>query len=268
MDKKFETYTYSELLTEFITVIEKTETLKKDLILEMAKRKESEGIERKKISTVIIEDLKNQVSGSYVRNVLSEMGFTDQKKTSNVIKKEIEANMEKEKPQEILIGANGQTLVPEQPVRQIEPQPDDENNDITSMIQRDNEEIIDQRPAEQKEHDYSEAEEELDKITMIRDLKIENNNLTQEIRDFDKTKQQLETLLQEKTDLMRENTKLRARITELEAENGKLKQEIKALRNTPASTPAAQADPNTRFSKVSHEDYNKNKYYKMVGKGK
>lgn len=265
MEKKYESYTYSELVTEFITITEKTEIVKKDLILEMAKRKELEGVEKKKIAMIIIGDLKDLVSPTYIRNVLGN----EQKETikqPGKTKKEI-----------LAVAGGGQEMAP----------PEQENTDIinnfkengsqvitndervitnhedvaTDLITSDD--IIDQRPQEQKEAD--DVEEDIDKIHLIRELKVENNNLSQQISDLEKLRTENTQLRTTIAELESENSGLYNRIKELEEENQKLKQENRALRNpTPISQPPAEIT--SRFSSKSHDNYHKNKYYKMTGK--
>lgn len=155
MEKKYETFTYSELLVEFRTVTEKTESLKRDLILEMGKRKELEGIERKKIAKVIIPDLKDLVSESYIRNILSGVGQTDTKYNPTLQKKELrERAQEEEKKILVAAGMGSQELEPpsdetSEPKRYEPPQHNEvitnQHEDITNLI-HDDTEIIDQRP--------------------------------------------------------------------------------------------------------------------------
>lgn len=259
MDKKYETFTYSELLVEFRTVTEKTESLKRDLILEMGKRKELEGVEKKKVAAIITIDLKELVSPTYVRNILSGVGQTDPKFASSSEKKKLrEKGIEEEKKILVAAGGMGQELEPPlEPEKQLQP-----NEDITSNLIP-NDDIIDQRPQEEKIQESNDAEEELDKIHLIRELKIENNNLTQQLTEIDKLREENNKLRETITELEKENSKLFNRNKELEDENNKLKQEIRALRNAPKTTPVNDS----RFSSKSHDDYHKNKYYKIT-KGK
>ena len=254
MEKKYETFTYSELVVEFRTVTEKTESLKRDLILEMAKRKELEGIEKKKIAGVITADLKELVSGTYVRNILTTSGHTDPIKVSGKTKKEI-----------LAIAGGGQEMAP--PQEEEEPKVITNNNeDITNLIHTD-EDIIDQRPESEKIQEANDATEDIDKIHLIRQLKVENNNLTQQISDLERLLDENKKLRQTISELEKENTGLYNRVKELEEENNRLKQENRALRNPPQVEQTAAIA--SRFSKTSHDDYHKNKYYKMTaGKGK
>lgn len=255
MEKKYESYTYSELVTEFITITEKTEIVKSDLIHEMSKRKELEGIEKNKIAAIIITDLKDLVSPTYVRNILSKMGQTETVKSPGKIKKEI-----------LAVAGGGQEMAPpEQEPQQPQEEPHQvitNHEDVaTDLITSDD--IIDQRPQEQKEAD--DVEEDIDKIHLIRELKVENNNLSQQISDLEKLRTENTQLRTTIAELESENSGLYNRIKELEEENQKLKQENRALRN-PAPITQPPAEITSRFSSKSHDNYHKNKYYKMTGK--
>lgn len=259
MEKKYETFTYSELLVEFRTVTEKTESLKRDLILEMGKRKELEGIERKKIAKVIIPDLKDLVSESYIRNILSGVGQTDTKYNPTLQKKELrERAQEEEKKILVAAGMGSQELEP-----QTEPEPDrvitNQPEDITNLI-HDDTEIIDQRPESEKVQEINDAEEDIDKIHLIRQLKVENNNLVQQISDLEKLLEENKKLRETITELEKENAKLFARNEELEQENQKLKQENRALR----SPPQIEQKVPSLFSSKSHDDYLKNKRQNII----
>ncbi len=259
MEKKYETFTYSELLVEFRTVTEKTESLKRDLILEMGKRKELEGIERKKIAKVIIPDLKDLVSESYIRNILSGVGQTDTKYNPTLQKKELrERAQEEEKKILVAAGMGSQELEP-----QYEPEPDrvitNQPEDITNLI-HDDTEIIDQRPESEKVQEINDAEEDIDKIHLIRQLKVENNNLVQQISDLEKLLEENKKLRETITELEKENAKLFARNEELEQENQKLKQENRALR----SPPQIEQKVPSLFSSKSHDDYLKNKRQNII----
>lgn len=255
LEKKYETYTYSELVQEYRTVVEKTEVLKRELIVEMAKRKEIEGIEKKKIAVTIHEDLKDLISSSYIRNILSNSGFTDIAKTPGKMKKEIE------ELQPILVGADGNSL--EEPEKQVLPEPKKGEvitNDVENLLENAQEtEIIDQRPQEER---IEEETNDLDKIELLRNLKIENNNLKQELGQVDQLLKENQELRQTISELEKENNKLFNKNKELEDENNKLKQENRALRNPPKVEPTIT----DRFSKTSHADYNKQKYYKVKQK--
>jgi hypothetical protein len=257
MEKKYETFTYSELIQEFRTVTEKTEGLKRDLILEMAKRKELEGIEGKKIAGVIAADLKDLVSGTYIRNILSNE-HKDTKYDPVAAKKRIrEQAQEEEKKILVAAGMGTQELEPPQePHRVIT----NDDQDITNNLLEEPE-IIDQRPEEQKAQDYSDAEEDIDKIHMIRELKVENNNLIQQISDLEKLREENSQLRATIGELESENAKLFNRNKELEEENNKLKAENRALRNPP-QIPAA--DVSSRFSNKSHDAYHQNKYKNLI----
>jgi hypothetical protein len=256
MEKKYETFTYSELVQEFRTVTEKTEALKKDLILEMAKRKELEGIKKEKVATVISADLKDLVSATYIRNILSSSGHTDTIKHPNKIKNELK------EAQLIAVTPGGQELVPPS-----EPEPhqvitnDDPIDLIRSEIEND---IIDQRPEEQKVQETNDLDEDIDKIHVIRNLKIENNNLAQQLGELDRLKEENTRLLQDYNRIFSENTKLKKRIVDLEDHITKLKAENQLLRNAPKLEQSPI--PSSRFSTKSHDDYNKNKYYTMIKK--
>ena len=263
MEKKYETFTYSELLVEFRTVTEKTESLKRDLILEMGKRKELEGIERKKIAKVIIPDLKDLVSESYIRNILSGVGQTDTKYNPTLQKKELrERAQEEEKKILVAAGMGSQELEP-----QYEPEEPQRHNevitnqheDITNLI-HDDTEIIDQRPESEKVQEINDAEEDIDKIHLIRQLKVENNNLVQQISDLEKLLEENKKLRETITELEKENAKLFARNEELEQENQKLKQENRALR----SPPKIEQQVPSLFSSKSHDDYLKNKRQNII----
>ena len=262
MEKKYETFTYSELIVEFRTVTEKTENLKRDLILEMAKRKELEGVERKKIASVIAADLKELVSGTYIRNILG----SDQRETKfdpMADKKRIREKAIEEEKKILVTAGGGQELVPptEEPRRVIT----NEDEDITNnLIPSDD--IIDQRPESEKIQESNDAEEDIDKIHLIRDLKIENNNLQQQLTEVDRLREENSQLRQTIGELESENAKLFTRVKELEDENNKLKQENRALRNPPAQQ--AVAPVSSRFSTKSHQDYHNKKYYNMVKGGK
>lgn len=276
MDKKFETYTYSELVVEFKntvqkskaeiqTIEEKTEIIKKDLVLEMGKRKELEGIEKKKIAAVITSDLKELVSPTYIRNILSGVGQTDVSKNSATEKKRIrDKAQEEEKKILVAAGMGSQELEPQyEPELQNQPpvitnQPED-TADLHSLITNDNE-IIDQRPQEEREAETNDAEEDIDKIHLIRSLKVENNNLIQQISDLEKLVEENKALRETIAELEKENTKLFNRNKELEEENNKLKAENRALRNPP---PVAAAIP-SMFSSKTHDDYLKSKRQNII----
>lgn len=250
MEKKYETFTYSELIQEFRTVTEKTESLKRDLIVEMVKRKELEGVEKKKIAAVITADLKELVSGTYVRNILSsEQKQIKHDPTSD--KKRIREQAQEEE-QKILVaaGMGSQELEPPQEPKVIT----NDNEDINNLLHEEVE-IIDQRPETEKVEESNDAEEDIDKIHLIRELKVENNNLTQQISDLEKLREENQQLRATIGELESENAKLFNRTKELEEENNKLKQENRALRNPPKTS----AMP-SMFSKKTHDDYMKNKY--------
>jgi|SRR5690349_12276372 len=252
LEKKYETYTYSELLQEYKNVVEKTEVLKQEIIIEMAKRKELEGIEKKKIASILYEDLKEFVSQSHIRNILANTGFTDSAKASGKLKKEIEEL----KP--ILVTNNGE----QEPEKQVLPQQPEQviTNDINNLLDNEQEvEIIDQRPPEQREE---QEENDLDKIELIRDLKVQNNNLIEENKQVEQLLQENQQLRATISELEKENTRLFNKNKELEEENNKLKQENRALRNPPKVEPTII----DRFSKTKHEDYHKQKYYNVKKK--
>jgi cell division protein FtsB len=99
---------------------------------------------------------------------------------------------------------------------------------------------------------------------LIRELKVENNNLIQQISDLEKLREENSQLRATIGELESENAKLFNRNKELEEENNKLKAENRALRNPP-QIPAA--DVSSRFSKTSHDTYHQNKYKNLI-KGK
>jgi hypothetical protein len=256
MEKKYETFTYSELLVEFRTVTEKTESLKRDLIVEMAKRKELEGVERKKIAAVITADLKELVSATYIRNILSSE-LKETKHDPIADKKRIrEQAQEEEKKILVAAGMGTQELEPPSEERVIT----NDDQDITNNL-LDEPQIIDQRPPEQRIEESSDAEEDIDKIHLIRELKVENNNLIQQISDLEKLREENSQLRATIGELESENAKLFNRNKELEEENNKLKAENRALRNPP-QIPAA--DVSSRFSNKSHDAYHQNKYKNLI----
>lgn len=260
MEKKYETFTYSELIQEFRTVTEKTESLKRDLIVEMAKRKELEGVEKKKIAAVITTDLKELVSGTYVRNILS----TEHKEIKHdpVAEKKRIREQAQEEEKKILVAAGMGTQELEPPSHEEEPHRviTNDDQDITNNLLEEPE-IIDQRPPEQRIEESSDAEEDIDKIHLIRELKVENNNLIQQISDLEKLREENSQLRATIGELESENAKLFNRNKELEEENNKLKAENRALRNPP-QIPAA--DVSSRFSKTSHDVYHQNKYKNLI----
>ena len=82
MDKKYSELNYIELVKEYKLVVDNTDILKKDIILEMAKKKEIEGVPKHKISKIIIDDLVGYANDDYIRKVLGSE-YTDQRFNPN-----------------------------------------------------------------------------------------------------------------------------------------------------------------------------------------
>lgn len=195
MNKKYSELNYIELVKEYKLVDENTNILKKDIILEMAKRKEIEEIPKPQIVKIIIDDLKDYANDDYIRKVLRD--YTDKRfdPTRNKQKEEskkklilTDGKIENEKPP-IIDFKNAVEFIP--PIQNSKQDPKEIEKTINSLYQEN------KNPA--------------------------NDSITQEDKETWEKLTSMEILEQE-------NIKLKSEIQELKAENLKLKDEIKLLK--------------------------------------
>jgi hypothetical protein len=183
MDKRYSKLTYIDLVKEYKLIVDNPDILKKDIILEMAKRKDDEGIPKPQIVKMIIDDLENYASQSYVRDVLKD--YTDKRFDPNRNKKKEEpekevvlttGKIEKEKP----IIETIQFIPPVKNTKEIE-------KTINSLYPENKNPVNDPITPEDKETwekltSMVELEQENEKLKKEnRELKAENEKLKNEI---------------------------------------------------------------------------------------